>query len=116
MGETDYYSFYYQLFQIDIEIMVRCKQKLEQPKSDNSENKSSIRSKNRSKLPVKLHRFRPGTIALKEIRKYQRSTDLLMRKLSFSRFVKEIGNRINGEPYKFTTESILALQMNSEKF
>ena len=32
-------------------------------------------------------RFRPGTVALREIRKYQKSTDLLIRKLPFSRVV-----------------------------
>ncbi len=31
----------------------------------------------------KPHRFRPGTVALREIRKYQKSTDLLIRKLPF---------------------------------
>ena len=31
----------------------------------------------------KPHRFRPGTVALREIRKYQKSTDLLLRKLPF---------------------------------
>jgi hypothetical protein len=35
----------------------------------------------------KKHRFKPGTRALQEIRKYQRSTDLLLRKLPFSRLV-----------------------------
>lgn len=33
------------------------------------------------------HRFRPGTVALREIRKYQRSTELLIRKLPFARLV-----------------------------
>jgi histone H3 len=33
----------------------------------------------------KPHRFRPGTVAIREIRKYQRSTDLLIRKLPFQR-------------------------------
>lgn len=33
----------------------------------------------------KPHRFRPGTVALREIRKYQKSTDLLIRKLPFQR-------------------------------
>ena len=32
-------------------------------------------------------RFRPGTVALREIRKYQKSTELLIRKLPFSRVV-----------------------------
>ncbi len=35
----------------------------------------------------KRHRFRPGTVALREIRKYQRSTELLIRKLPFARLV-----------------------------
>uniref|UniRef100_A0A673FST0 Histone H3-like centromeric protein A n=1 Tax=Sinocyclocheilus rhinocerous TaxID=307959 RepID=A0A673FST0_9TELE len=37
--------------------------------------------------PRKKHRFRPGTRALMEIRKYQKSTDLLLRKAPFSRLV-----------------------------
>lgn len=36
----------------------------------------------------KPHRFRPGTVALREIRKYQKSTDLLIRKLPFQRLVR----------------------------
>lgn len=35
----------------------------------------------------KKHRYRPGTLALKEIKRYQRSTDLLLLKLPFSRLV-----------------------------
>ena len=31
----------------------------------------------------KPHRFRPGTVALKEIRRYQKSTELLIQKLPF---------------------------------
>ena len=43
------------------------------------------------KLPAtggvkKPHRYRPGTVALHEIRKYQKSTDLLIRKLLFQRY------------------------------
>jgi len=36
----------------------------------------------------KPHRFRPGTVALREIRKYQRSTELLIRKMPFARLVQ----------------------------
>jgi histone H3 len=36
------------------------------------------------------HRYRPGTVALREIRKYQKSTDLLLRKMPFQRLVREI--------------------------
>lgn len=35
----------------------------------------------------KPHRFRPGTVALREIRHYQKSTDLLLRRLPFARLV-----------------------------
>ncbi|KAL9591215.1 MAG: hypothetical protein Q9179_007948, partial [Wetmoreana sp. 5 TL-2023] len=38
----------------------------------------------------KARRYRPGTLALKEIRRYQRTTDLLLLKLPFSRLVREI--------------------------
>ena len=36
----------------------------------------------------KKGRYRPGTVALREIRKYQKSTDLLLAKLPFSRVVR----------------------------
>jgi histone H3 len=35
----------------------------------------------------KPNRYRPGVVALREIRKYQKSTELLMRKLPFQRLV-----------------------------
>ncbi|KAM0853659.1 hypothetical protein ACQ4PT_050951 [Festuca glaucescens] len=38
----------------------------------------------------KPHRFRPSAVALREIRKYQKSTELLIRKLPFQRLVREI--------------------------
>src|SRR5437868_8451667 len=38
----------------------------------------------------KPHRYRPGTVALREIRRYQKSTELLIRKLPFQRLVTEI--------------------------
>jgi histone H3 len=42
----------------------------------------------------KPHRFRPGTVALREIRKYQKSTELLIRKLPFQRLTREIANEV----------------------
>ena len=38
----------------------------------------------------KPHKFRPGTVAIREIRKYQKSTDLFIRKLPFQRLVRKI--------------------------
>jgi hypothetical protein len=37
--------------------------------------------------PTRPHRFRPGTVALREIRHYQKTTDLLIRRLPFARLV-----------------------------
>jgi len=44
----------------------------------------------------KPHRYRPGTVALREIRKYQKSTELLIRKLPFQRLVREIAQDLYG--------------------
>ena len=43
----------------------------------------------------KPHRYRPGTVALREIRRYQKSTELLIRKLPFQRLVREIAGAKN---------------------
>ena len=47
--------------------------------------------RNNKKVPLtgglkKPHRYRPGTVALRQIRQYQKSTELLIRKLPFARF------------------------------
>lgn len=39
---------------------------------------------------TRRHRFRPGTVALREIRRYQQSTERLIQKLPFQRLVREI--------------------------
>ena len=63
----------------------------------------------------KPHRYRPGTVALREIRKYQKSTDLLIRKLPFQRLVKEISQQFATE-IRFTSLSICALQEAAEAY
>jgi histone H3 len=64
---------------------------------------------------AKKHRYRPGTAALREIRKYQKSTDLLIRKLPFQRLVKEIAQDFK-QDLRFQTTAILALQEASEAY
>jgi hypothetical protein len=39
---------------------------------------------------IKTKRYRPGTVALREIRKYQNSTKLLIRKLPFQKLIREL--------------------------
>ncbi len=45
----------------------------------------------------KPHRWRPRTITLREIRKYQKNTDLLMRKAPFQHLVREIACDIKSD-------------------
>ena len=45
----------------------------------------------------KPHRYRPGTVALREIRRFQKSTQLLIPKMPFQRVVKEIAKDLNRE-------------------
>lgn len=61
----------------------------------------------------KPHRYRPGTVALREIRKYQKSTDLLIRKLPFQRLVREIAQEFKTD-LRFQSTAILALQEAAE--
>ena len=63
----------------------------------------------------KPHRYRPGTVALREIRRYQKSTDLLIRKLPFQRLVREIAQDFKND-LRFQGSAILALQEASESY
>ena len=63
----------------------------------------------------KPHRYRPGTVALREIRRYQKSTELLIRKLPFQRLVREIAQDFKTD-LRFQSSAVLALQEASEPF
>jgi len=63
----------------------------------------------------KAHRFRPGTVALREIRKYQKSTELLIRKLPFQRLVREIAQDYKSD-LRFQSAAVAALQEASESY
>ncbi|KAK3112273.1 centromeric DNA-binding histone H3-like protein cse4 [Teratosphaeriaceae sp. CCFEE 6253] len=67
----------------------------------------------------KKMRYRPGTVALREIRKYQRSTELLMAKLPFSRLVREISLNmapVSASVTRWQSQAIQALQEAAEAF
>ncbi|KAK0548571.1 centromeric DNA-binding histone H3-like protein cse4 [Tilletia horrida] len=80
--------------------------------------------------PRRKPRFRPGTVALREIRKYQRSTDLLIQKLPFARIVREVAEEFVTGHYGFgrgrygegaiglrwQSSAILALQEATEAY
>lgn len=62
----------------------------------------------------KKPRMKPGESALKEIRKYQRQTDLLIRKLPFARLVKEVQTEFTQNNYRWQASACLALQEAAE--
>ena len=65
-------------------------------------------------------RYRPGTVALREIRRYQKSTELLIRKLPFQRLVREITQTYNNTPAqgekRFQSSAVVALQEAAEAY
>ena len=62
-------------------------------------------------------KFRPGTVALREIRKYQKSTELLIQKLPFQRLVREVFSQMSStQTFRVTPQALLALQEASESF
>jgi histone H3/H4 len=83
-------------------------------------------SKGKAPLPVggavqkqkKARRYRPGTVALREIRRYQQSDELLIRRLPFQRLVRQIVDELTptGEVFRMQPAALLALQMASEAY
>ncbi|ORX80608.1 histone-fold-containing protein [Anaeromyces robustus] len=69
---------------------------------------------------IRKRRYKPGVLALKEIRKYQRSTNLLIRKLPFARLVREIAQDVlrrgpfSMDEVRWHSSALLALQEASE--
>lgn len=63
----------------------------------------------------KTHRYRPGTVALREIRQYQKSTKLLLPKLPFQRLVREISKEYPTTRH-IQASALLALQEASEAY
>ena len=63
----------------------------------------------------KPHRYRLRTVALREIRRYQKSTKLLIRKLPFQRLVREIAQDFKTD-LRFQSSAVTALQEASEAY
>jgi histone H3 len=65
----------------------------------------------------KPHHWRPGTVALRESQKFQKNTDLLIRKALFQRLVREIlqADSKNSDMQMQST-ALLALQEATEYF
>ena len=63
----------------------------------------------------KPHRYRPGTVALREIRKYQKTTELFIRKAAFGRLVREIAQDFKTD-LRFQTTAVIAMQEAAEAY
>ena len=64
----------------------------------------------------KPRRYRPGTVAVREIRRYQKSTELLLRKLPFQRLVRELAQDLGKMAIRFQSGAIMALQEASDAY
>ncbi len=63
----------------------------------------------------KSHCYRPGTVAIREIHKYQKYTDFLIRKAPFQRLVKEIATNFKSD-LQMQSTALLALQEDLEAY
>ena len=69
----------------------------------------------KSKKTSKKKRYRPGIVALREIRKYQKDTGMLIRKLPFQRLVRNIASEYKPE-LRFQTDAVLGIQEAAEDY
>ena len=58
----------------------------------------------------KIRRWKPGTVAIREIRRYQNTTDLLIKKAPFQRLVREVLHDIRTKAERLTSGAVFALQ------
>jgi len=103
-----------------ISIMARTKQTARKSTGGKAPRKQLATKAARKSAPAtggvkKPHRYRPGTVALREIRRYQKSTDLLIRKLPFQRLVREIAQDFKTD-LRFQGSAVLALQEAAEAY
>ncbi len=64
----------------------------------------------------KPHRWCPGTVALREIKKFQKNTDLLIRKASFQHLLRKIALKFGKSNLRMQSTAVLALQEATEYF
>lgn len=85
-------------------------------KSGQKAPKKTQAHKKAKSLIKKPHRFRAGTVALRDIRKYQKSTELLIRKLPFQRVVRELAQGMEIADVRFQGSALAALQEAAEAY
>nr|XP_054970369.1 uncharacterized protein LOC100980546 [Pan paniscus] len=104
----------------NIQAMARTKQTARKSTGGKAPRKQLATKAARKSAPAtggvkKPHRYRPGTVALREIRRYQKSTELLIRKLPFQRLVREIAQDFKTD-LRFQSSAVMALQEACEAY
>ncbi|XP_043526589.1 uncharacterized protein LOC122537473 [Frieseomelitta varia] len=107
-------------FLLQLKTMARTKQTARKSTGGKAPRKQLATKAARKSAPAtggvkKPHRYRPGTVALREIRRYQKSTELLIRKLPFQRLVREIAQDFKTD-LRFQSSAVMALQEASEAY
>ena len=100
--------------------MARTKQTARKSTGGNAPRKALATKAARKSAPAtggvrKPHSWRAGTVALREIRKYQKSTDLLLRKLPFQRLVREVAQDFKSD-LRFQSHAVMAIQEAAEAY
>ena len=85
---------------------------IQREKKTNQRQQQRVLARNEKRRP---HRYRPGTVALREIRKYQKSTELLIRRKPFERLVREITAGVKAD-MRWQTSAVVALQQAAEAY
>jgi histone H3 len=84
---------------------------------NNGPKRKAVQSKRKNPRGEKQHRYRPGTVALREIRRYQKSADLLIKRAPFQRLVREVARELTcGMDLRFQSSAVLALQEAAEAY
>ncbi|XP_026746013.1 uncharacterized protein LOC113507806 [Trichoplusia ni] len=119
-GRTLYASLHLCVGSLIRDVMARTKQTARKSTGGKAPRKQLATKAARKSAPAtggvkKPHRYRPGTVALREIRRYQKSTELLIRKLPFQRLVREIAQDFKTD-LRFQSSAVMALQEASEAY
>lgn len=91
------------------------KSKAKRPAPSNRTATKSTASNQSNNSGPQVKRYRPGQKALRDIRKYQQSTDLLIKKLPFQRLVREIASNFKSD-LRFQSSAVMAIQEAAEAY
>ncbi|XP_032319400.1 uncharacterized protein LOC102515772 [Camelus ferus] len=117
---VSWWTFFSTLYTVSHPIMARTKQTARKSTGGKAPRKQLATKAARKSAPAtggvkKPHRYRPGTVALREIRRYQKSTELLIRKLPFQRLVREIAQDFKTD-LSFQSSAVMAMQEACEAY